>query len=161
MADHAAGDDIFVYTGGRAPLHVVNAIIDKSVEEIDDYAFYGNPNLKSVVCHDGLLKGGKWAFYNCRSLQRVKMPGVKIIEEGAFSCCISLTHVEVDKLETVGDGAFNSCTSLQRIKLPKVKSIGRAAFIHSGVHDAEFGKDLETIGSSAFRGSKLRRIAIP
>jgi hypothetical protein len=28
MADHAAGDDIFVYTGGRAPQHVVNAIIE-------------------------------------------------------------------------------------------------------------------------------------
>ena len=53
MADHAAGDDIFVYTGGRAPQHVVNAIIDESVEEIDDGAFRNNPNLKSVVCHDG------------------------------------------------------------------------------------------------------------
>ena len=31
----------------------------------------------------------------------------------------------------------------------------------SGVQDAEFGEDLETIGSGAFWGSKLRRIAIP
>ena len=44
MADHAAGDDLFVYTGGRAPQHVVNAIIDESVDEIDDTAFYNNPN---------------------------------------------------------------------------------------------------------------------
>ena len=35
MADHvAAGDDIFVYTGGQAPQHVVNAIIDESVKEM-------------------------------------------------------------------------------------------------------------------------------
>jgi hypothetical protein len=32
MADHAVGDDMFVYTGGRAPQHVVNAIIDESVD---------------------------------------------------------------------------------------------------------------------------------
>jgi hypothetical protein len=31
----------------------------------------------------------------------------------------------------------------------------------SGVEDAEFGEDLEAIGSGAFRDSKLRRIAIP
>ena len=93
MADHAAGDNIFVYTGGRAPQHVVNAIIDESVEEIDDNAFYNNEHLQSVVCHDGLLRVGKWAFYNCRSLQRVKMPGANIIEEGAFHSCEDLTHM--------------------------------------------------------------------
>src|SRR6056300_1701960 len=115
MADHAAGDDIFVYTGGRAPQHVVNAIIDESVEEIDDDAFRYNPNLLSVVCHDGLLKVGKCAFFKCLSLQRIKMPGVKIIKQSAFCCCNSLTHVEFgDKLETVGNDAFNSCTSLKR-----------------------------------------------
>ncbi len=161
MADHAVGDDIFVYTGGRAPQHVVNAIIDETVDEIDDEAFFNNPNLRSVVCHDGLLKVGKWAFFNCRSLQRVKMPGVKIIEKYAFCGCKSMTHVEFDRLETVGNDAFTRCTSLQRVKLPKVKTIGQSAFMNSGVHDAEFGEDLETIASGAFRGSKLRLIAIP
>ena len=45
--------------------------------------------------------------------------------------------------------------------MPKVKAIGRGAFIDSGVIEFEFGEDLETIGSGAFRGRKLRRIAIP
>src|SRR5210317_2060205 len=119
MADHAAGDDIFVYTGGRAPEHVVNAIIDESVEEIDEDAFYDNPNLRSVVCHDGLLKVGKWAFGNCRSLQRIKMPGVKIIEECAFHGCNSL-DVESDKLETVGGSAF------YRLHLPTAGKIAKS-----------------------------------
>jgi hypothetical protein len=108
MADHAVGD-VFVYTGGIAPQHVANAIIDESVDEIDDGAFRDNPNLKSVACHDGLLKVGRWAFYKCSSLQRVKMPGVQIIEECAFYGCEDMTHVEFDKLETVGgEFAFNS-----------------------------------------------------
>jgi hypothetical protein len=161
MADHAAGDDIFVYTGGRAPQHVVNAIIDESVDKIDNDAFRRNRNLKSVVCHDGLLKVGEFAFGHCRSLQRVKMPGVKIIEKYAFYDCNSLTHVELDKLETVGDFAFCRCTSLKRVKMPKVKTIGQNAFADSGVEDAEFGEELETIRSNPFWDSKLRRIAIP
>jgi len=161
MADHAVGDDFFVYTGGIAPLHVVNVIIDESVEEIDEEAFRDNRNLKSVVCHDGLLRIGKRAFVSCSSLQRVKMPGVKIIEDGAFHGCNSLTHVECDKLERIGWHAFTSCTSLKQVKLPKVKTIGASAFSGSGIQDAEFREDLETIGSGAFWGSKLRRIAIP
>jgi hypothetical protein len=161
MADHAAGDDIFVYTGGRAPQHVVNAIIDESVEEIDEFAFQSNRNLRSVVCHGRLLKVGKHAFLSCWSLQRVKMPGVKIIEEYAFNGCEDMTNVESDNLETVGNSAFYGCSSLQRVKMPKVKTIGRCSFIDSGVEDAEFGEDLEIIGSGAFRRSKLRRIAIP
>jgi hypothetical protein len=162
MADHAAGEDIFVYTGGRAPQHVVNAIIDESVDKIDDDAFRGNPNLKSVVCHDGVLKVGKVAFYNCSSLQRIKMPGVKIIEQSAFYRCTSLTHVEFgDKLETVGDRALMDCKSLKWIKLPIVMTIGKGAFANSGIEELELGEELETIGSGAFRGSKLRRIAIP
>ena len=69
MAHHAAGeDDIFVYTGGIAPQHVVNAIVDESVEEIDQDAFADNPNLRSVVCHDRVLKVGKGAFQSCSVL---------------------------------------------------------------------------------------------
>ena len=162
MADHAAGDDIFVYTGGEAPQHVVNAIIDESIEEIDDDAFFENPNLRSVVCHDRLLRVGTGAFQSCGSFQRVKMPGVKIIEPWAFYWCNNLKGVEFDKLETVGKNAFTGCASLKRVKLPKVKTIGIRAFSNSGVQDAELGgEDLETIGSGAFRGSNLRRIAIP
>ncbi len=161
MADQVARDDIFVYTGGRAPQHVVNAIIDESVDKIDDNAFFNNKNLKSVVCHDGELEIGKWAFGFCLSLQSIKMSGVKIIEQSAFYECYSLTHVELDKLETVGHSAFTSCTSLKQLKLPKIKTVGEDAFSKSGVHEAEFGEDLETIGSGAFNSVPLRRIAIP
>ncbi len=161
MADHAAGDDIFVYTGGQAPQHVVNAIIDESVDKIDDDAFAENPNLRSVACHEGLLRVEKYAFDECSSLQRVKMPGVKIIEEGAFYNCDSLVDVEFDSLDAVGSSAFTNCTSLKRVKLPKVKIIENCAFISSGIEELEFGEDLETIGSGAFRGSKLTDIAIP
>jgi hypothetical protein len=154
MADHVVRDDPFnfVYTGGRAPpFDVWNAIIDESVDKIDNHAFYNNAHLKSVVCHDGVLKVGKVAFYTCRSLQRVEMPGVKIIEEYAVDAGSGTRYY----------GAFEGCTSLQRVKLPNVKVIGRCAFLNSGVQDAEFGEDLETIGTGAFCMSKLRRIIIP
>jgi hypothetical protein len=47
MADHAAADDIFVYTGGQVPEHlreiITHARIDESVREIDERAFKDVP----------------------------------------------------------------------------------------------------------------------
>jgi hypothetical protein len=88
MADQAVdAGDIFVYTGGRAPQHVINVIIDKSVKEIDRQAFYNNRNLRSVECHDGVERIGRHAFCSCPLLRQIKLPGVKLIEQGAFSNC--------------------------------------------------------------------------
>ena len=89
MADQAVddGDDVFIFMGGRAPQHVINAIIDESVKEIDDEAFMNNPNLRSVEFHVGVEKIRTRAFNNCPLLRRIKLPGVKFIEERAFLVC--------------------------------------------------------------------------
>ena len=63
MADHANddgdGDDIFIYTGGRAPLHVTRVRIDKSVTDIEEDAFSNNRNLLEVEMHKGVRKSGE------------------------------------------------------------------------------------------------------
>ena len=59
MADQAAEGDVYVYRGGRAPRDITHAIIDKSVTEIDDYAFHENENLRYVKTHDGLKRIGR------------------------------------------------------------------------------------------------------
>ena len=43
MADHADDNfdgDVFIYRGGRAPQHISHARIDKSVDEIEEKAFF-------------------------------------------------------------------------------------------------------------------------
>ncbi len=57
MADNAEDDsdgDIFVYRGGRAPQHVTHVIIDLSVDEIEDNAFFNCQHLVKVETHDGI-----------------------------------------------------------------------------------------------------------
>jgi hypothetical protein len=163
MADQAVDDsDVFFYMGGRAPQHVMNVIIDESVTSIDDEAFYSNPNLRSVQFHAGVKRIGRLAFYNCPLLRQIKLPGVKLIEEGAFDSCSGLEDVDCKKLETIDFCGFQHCTSLRNIMIPSVRTIRTWAFSESGLTDAEFGKELEEIGLGAFKlcGS-LRRIAIP
>ncbi len=164
MADQVIDDDVFVYTGGRAPQHVVNVIIDKSVKVIDDEAFFNNRNLRSVEFHAGVERIGRNSFCWCISLRRLKLLGVRVIHAGAFYNCSSLEDAEFgDELEKVGPEAFAHCNSLQSITMPSVRTIGEGAFSNCAVlTDAEFGDELAEFRVGAFDGcNKLRRIAIP
>ena len=165
MADHADGDgDIFVYRGGRPPQHVTHVLIDESLHEIEDNAFYRCQNLLTVDTHDGIRKIGKFSFLGCRSLRRINLNSVVEIDSIAFFDCRNLEFVEIgDRLETIGNGAFRQCSSLQHLKLPSIITIGPAAFYYcKNLIDIEFSERLETIEKQAFQDClRLQRIAIP
>eukprot|EP00984_Skeletonema_dohrnii_P013485 scaffold5588_cov78-Skeletonema_dohrnii-CCMP3373.AAC.2 len=147
MAD---GDrDIFVYRGGRSPLHVTHVRIDKSVE---------------VDTHDGIRKVGEGAFNCCVSLRSIDLRSVDEIGDRAFDGCENLVDVFGDKLETIGKWAFDGCTSLERLKLPSIITVRSDAFqfCKAALSSIEFSERLETIDPGAFYGcDRLQRIAIP
>jgi len=176
--DHQVVDneDRFVYIGGKAPQHVINAIIHESVKEIDEHAFAiyrgdddegeegDNHNLRSVIFHAGVETVGTRAFGKCPNLVSLKLPGVMTIEVGAFRVCTGLRLVEFgDKLDTIQDYAFYCCSSLRGVTIPSATCIGDGTFYQcTSLTDAVFGEGLESIGSHAFHGCRsLRRIAIP
>jgi hypothetical protein len=170
--DGGGEEEIFVYTGGRVPQHlrqiITHVIIDGSATiVIEDEAFQDCQNLLSVEQRGGrglVERVGRQAFECCFSLKSVKLPGVKIIEDGAFSECEQLEDVDFgDVLETIGEVALQECLSLQRIKLPGVKTIGRGAFKKcTALNGVEFGDKLETIGGSAFfRCDSISEINLP
>ena len=167
MADHADdgdGDDIFVYRGGRAPQHITHTRIDKSIDEIDDYAFWNCKQLLQVDTHDGIRKVGIKAFQECKSLRRMNLKSAVEIEEYAFYKCGNLVDVEFgDRLETIRRYAFGHCTSLQHLKLPSIITIVSYA-LHNckSLVDIEFSERLETLGVRTFSYCRsLQRIAIP
>ena len=169
MVDHADDnndneEEIFVYTGGRAPRHVKHVRIDASVTVIDAYAFFRNVNLLRVDMHNKITKVGSRAFRGCSLLRGIKLVGVKSLEREAFYDCISLGEVEFgNELETIKEYAFFGCYSIQYLNIPSVLSIERGAFQKcTSITDAELSGDLESIGESAFRSCRaLTRIAIP
>lgn len=185
MADQAVDDDdIYVYRGGNAPHHVINAIIHQSIKKIDVHAFcFGsgsddeelsmyedeeivgdNVNLRSVIFHDGVEEIEVRAFGRCVNLLSVKLPGVRRIKIGAFRVCQGLRDVEFgDKLDTISDYAFYNCLNLTSVTALSLRSIGEGAFINcESLTDAVFGEALDSIENVAFSGcSSLKRIAIP
>ena len=163
MADHADGD-IFIYRGGQAPQHVTHVLIDKSIDEIEEDAFYHCENLVQVETHDGIRKIGKYAFYRCKSLRRIDLKSAVEIEKYAFFYCENLESVEFgDRLETIGNSTFSLCSSIKHLKLPSITAIGVCTFRKcERLTDIELSEQLETIGASAFNGcERLQRIASP
>eukprot|EP00984_Skeletonema_dohrnii_P018930 scaffold8973_cov75-Skeletonema_dohrnii-CCMP3373.AAC.2 len=159
-----APDEYYIFTGrGAVPRHVTRVRIDKSISVIPARAFLGHRNIKEVICHDGVVRVGEEAFSGCISLRRVIMPGIEVVEREAFWSCDALTDVECGKLEIIGDSAFTYCKSLRSINLPSAKIVEACAFIDcKALANVKFGKELESIGSSAFANCyALERIAIP
>ena len=168
MADHAVDDNdgdnnIFIYRGGRAPLHVTHVLIDESLDEIEENAFYDCERLLTVETHDGLRRIGTRAFYRCRSLRRINLKSAVEIEESAFYYCQNLGSVEFDALETIGRSAFNGCYSFMHLKLPSIITIGELAFCRcEHLLGIELSQRLRAIQTQAFRYCwRLQRIAAP
>ena len=167
MANNADDDfdgDIFIYRGGRAPQHITHARIDKSVDDIEDVAFWDCEDLAQVDTHDGIRRIGNGAFQDCALLGRINLKSAVEIDALAFFHCDNLESVEFgDRLETIGNNSFNGCPSLKHLKLPTIITIGDYAF-HNCTHliDVELSERLETIQRGAFHGcERLQRIAIP
>ena len=166
MADHADNNDdgdIFIYRGGRAPLHVTHARIDISVDDIEDDAFYGCKHLLTVETHDGIRKVKAFVFYRCRSLRRINLKSAVEINTWAFATCVNLESVEFgDRLQIIRNRAFYGC-SLTNLKLPSIITIGTCAFSNcSALINVELSERLESIDLSAFYDCKrLERIAVP
>jgi hypothetical protein len=165
----AEGDNIiirYIFTGEDGevvPADATHVTVHESVKVIPIGAFYWHRNIVEFECLDGVEIVGGEAFYECPSLRRVKMPGVKTIEESAFDDCYALADVECDKLERIGVGAFYNCSSLRSINLPSVKIVQRNAFdFCTGLTDVKFGVELERIEGEAFRNCpSLERISLP
>ena len=110
---------------------VVNLIIPKDVNVINDNAFYGCYSLTNVVIPDSVTSIGSSAFDDCDSLTSITIPhSVTSIGSSAFEDCDGLTSITIpNSVTSIGSFAFSSCNSLTSIVIPdSVTSIGSCAF---------------------------------
>ena len=161
-----APPEYYVFTGRTGeviPRHVTHVLIAKALKFVRASAFRNHPNIQELVCHNGVEKIEQSACRGCTSLRRVIMRGVKVVEKWAFYECTALTYIECGKLEIIGQWAFSECESLSSIDLPFIKIFDQYAFTNcTNLTNAKFGKDLESLGCSAFCDcTSLERIALP
>ncbi len=110
-----------------------------TVEEINAYAFWGNPYLEHVVLDSKLSSIPAYAFSNCMNLKNVEIPlPVRSIEAKAFEDCVNLHEVTLpDSMNYIHDTAFDGCIRAEFAATP-------------GTYSAEF--------AAAFKDSLAERI---
>ena len=120
--------------------YLTSITIPDQITEIGDYAFYGNPTLKTVNFHAGITRIGDGAFYetlltrvnitnpdceigsSCFSNSQVgsiSLPqGMKKLGNFVFFYCVNLTSLTLPEgMEEIGKMCFSSC-NLTSVNLP-------------------------------------------
>ena len=164
MADQAEATEIFVYTGGRAPQHIINACVSESIDDIPDYAFNQCTRLVDITFHEKVATIGKWAFPGCCSLRSIRLPGAKILRSNAYYNCTGLIEADLgNELETIGLGAFYKCTSLKKLSIKSVRIIESGAFNGcEQLMELDLPEEVERMEQYAFANChSMRRIAMP
>lgn len=146
-------------------------------------AFSGCINLDSINFPDGLISIGELAFSNTGAISPEFPSSLVTINTKAFQKS-GITAAVLRANMTVGTYAFSesglaeltiengfaaipsncfySTTSLESVSIPgSVTDIGGSAFYQSGLKTLHLSEGLETIGASAFRGSKLTSVTLP
>jgi len=156
----------YIYRGEEGeviPQRATHIFVHESVTVIRAQAFEEHPNILEVICHENVEKIERYVFFRCPFLRRVIMPGVTIVERGAFTGCDDLTDVECGKLEIIEECAFGSCISLRGINLPSARIVKYSSFGHcDALMDVKFSNELERFDEIAFLNcTSLERITIP
>ena len=143
--------------------NIEKVIIPNSVRVLDEFAFYGTPNLSSVLFSNGDIEIGEGAFLGCSALTSINLKnGKKNIGKDAFYNS-GLTTINFGSgIESIGISAFVG-TSLSSVAFPSsLKSIGNNAFNSiSTLSSVTFGGGEENIGTGSFQSTSINSLILP
>ena len=129
------------------------------VTTISKSAFASLTNLTSITLYGGITKIDDYAFYGCPNLVSVNFDSnctsLKTIGNFAFAECTKLTTFSIlpsCTLDRIFTGAFVNCTSLSTFTFPdSLTFIGESAFQGSGLQSLDLMEtNIKTIGDYAF-----------
>ena len=125
-----------------------------AVVEIGEGAFYHCRSIKSVEIPGSVEVVGEYAFNACDGLEELRLgAGIKKIEKRAFCICRSLKSVEIPgSVEVVGEEAFEGCDGLEELRLGSgIKKIEDSAFYECGsLKRVDIPGSVESVGECAF-----------
>ena len=155
------GEYAFAFTGVRSANFSGN-----SIKSIDEYAFKGCHDLKTVKLPSVIYSIKEDAFNNCTSLTSADLGGVVEIGTAAFYDCESLTSLTLgNRLQCISNMAFRGCKSLQEVTIPgSIVEIGKSAFANTSLTSATLGRTEDwklTKGSSTRTFSEKDNIGDP
>lgn len=152
--------------------YLTSITIPEQITEIGDYAFYGNPTLKTVNFHAGITRIGVGAFSDSQ-LTRVNIPnpdceignscfsssqvgsvtlpqGMKKLGRHVFFYCTNLTSLSLPEgMEEIGMMCFGSC-NLSSVNLPSTMVKLDSCSLQDNPFSSINLKNVKFIGRQAF-----------
>lgn len=136
-----------------------NVCIPQEITKIEEEAF-SSSTLKNVIFPEGLKKIGDNAFANCKYLTKVTIPGsVKVVDGFCESGIRELTLEE--GIQKINENAFYECNQLTSVTLPDSLTSAAGFARCKKLEKVILGKNVQSIGESAFSGTSLTEITIP
>ena len=163
-------------------INVSEITLPESIKYLKKLAIWRCKLLKSINIPGGLTYIGNDNFYECESLENLKIDcpelkltynsingnglksidlNVKSIGEGAFAYG-SIKNVTLHEgIESIGADAFKG-TDIKDIEIPStVKSIGTGAFSDTGITALEIPASVEVVGALPARQGNMNALNIP
>ena len=163
-------------------INVSEITLPESIKYLKKLAIWRCKLLKSINIPGGLTYIGNDNFYECESLENLKIDcpelkltyysingnglksidlNVKSIGEGAFAYG-SIKNVTLHEgIESIGADAFKG-TDIKDIEIPStVKSIGAGAFSDTGITALEIPASVEVVGALPARQGNMNALNIP
>ena len=111
------GWEIVAYKGICEQVSIPNKIDGVPVVRIGEYAFKGNPSLRSVDFPHSLVSIGYHAFSQCSALSSVVFPSTltEIVDYAFFECRSLSSVVLPSSVKVIGRSAFAECGSLESV----------------------------------------------
>lgn len=133
---------------------ITEVVIEDGVIKIGRYAFYNAKNIESVTIADSVEVIEDYAFCSVTNLRTVDMPKyLSYLGAYAFSQCVNLESIVIpDGLTETNELTFQSCNSLTEVTIPSsVVTIANSTF-HSckNLKKVDIREGVQTIGECAF-----------
>ncbi len=161
---HGTYIEINAYTGGEEEVVIPDRIWFRPVKvlrrQFPKYfsgIFQDNDIVKTVYMPDTIEQMDEETFYNCTSLEAVRLSGaLKIISYRAFYKCTSLKRIEIPEgVEEIDKYAFSDCSNLKEVSFPEsLQQIGTEAFSYCRkLKHIEIPPGVQKIDGDAFEGT--------
>ena len=160
-----AGETLYLYPSAKTD---ESYTVPASCKTIYDYAFIGNPHLKSVDIST-IESLGEDAFYYCTALESITVPeGITELKGSVFGNCTALKSASLPgTLTSIGESCFYNCLNLSAVEIPEsVQSIGKYAFFNCpSLTSIHLTAATTTIGEYAlgwyFAGDEEKPVRLP
>lgn len=140
--------------------------VPDGVITVEDFAFSGCRNTKTIILPDSVTTIGEYAFFWCENLTDIVIPyGVVTIGVNAFNTCEKLKNINLpNSITSIGEDAFTDCRSLTSITVPTgITTISNRLFHYcNSLTSVSLPYGVTTIGEDAFASCKsLTSITLP